>query len=104
MYHLLISDESRLDILESFSWYERCRPGLGKEFEACLDAGFIKIQTTPLHFQKRYKQIRIHFIDRFPFGIHFLVDGDKVRVFGVFHTSRDPKNWTERLRSKSKKD
>lgn len=29
MYQLLISDESRLDILDAFSWYENRRIGLG---------------------------------------------------------------------------
>jgi predicted nucleic acid-binding protein len=30
MYQLLVSDESRLDILDAFSWYESQRLGLGK--------------------------------------------------------------------------
>ena len=98
MYRLLISDESRLDILDAFTWYEGCRPGLGKDFELCLEAGFNQIQRNPLLFQERYKNIRIHFIDRFPYGIHYLIEQDAVKVFGVFHTSRDPVKWIIRLK------
>ncbi len=98
MYNLLISDESRLDIFEAFLWYESCRPGLGEEFELCLEAGLEQVQRNPLIFQKRYKTLRIHFIRRFPYGIHYLLDGNDVKVFGVFHTSRDPKNWSKRLK------
>jgi len=65
MYKLLISDESRLDILDAFSWYESRREGLGSDFEICLDAGFSYVQRNPLLSQKRYKNLRIHFIDRF---------------------------------------
>ena len=41
MYQLLISDESKLDILDAFSWYESRRPGLGKDFGLCLEGGFV---------------------------------------------------------------
>ncbi|MEO6978714.1 MAG: hypothetical protein ABI113_10060 [Mucilaginibacter sp.] len=97
MYDLLISDESRLDILDAFSWYESRREGLGRDFELCLEAGFTQIRRNPLLYQKRYKNLRIHFIDRFPYGIHFMIDEKIVKVFGVFHTSRNPRNWTSRL-------
>ena len=98
MYRLLISDESRLDIFDAFLWYESCGEGLGVDFELCLEAGFEYIQHNPLLSQKRYKKLRIHFIKRFPYGIHYLFDGNDIKVFGVFHTSRDPKNWSKRLK------
>jgi hypothetical protein len=96
-YQLLISDETRLDILDAFSWYESRRPGLGKDFQLCLEAGFNLITRDPSLFQKRYKEVRIHFIERFPYGIHYLVDTDTVKVFGLFHTSRNPTSWKIRL-------
>jgi toxin ParE1/3/4 len=99
MYQLLISDESRLDILDAFAWYESRRTGLGKDFELCLDAGLNQIQRDPLLFQKRYKSIHIYFIDRFPYGIHYLIEKDEIKVFGIFHTSKNPKKWTIRLKS-----
>jgi toxin ParE1/3/4 len=97
MYQLLLSDESRLDILEAFSWYESRRPGLGKDFELCLEAGLNQLQQDPSLFQKRYKNLRIYFIDRFPYGIHYLIEQNTVKVFGVFHTSRNPVKWKIRL-------
>ena len=101
MYQLLISDESRLDILDAFSWYESKRIGLGKEFEFCLEVGFNQIQKDPLLFQKRYRVPHIYFIERFPYGIHYLIEENSVKVFGVFHTSRDPGKWVIRLKSKN---
>lgn len=50
MHQLLISDESRLDILDAFSWYESRRPGLSKDFELCLEAGLSQIKRDPLLF------------------------------------------------------
>jgi hypothetical protein len=99
MYELLISDESRLDILDAFSWYESRRAGLGKDFELCLEAGLNYVQRNPLLSQKRYKNLHIHFIERFPYGIHYLVEKNTIKVFGIFHTSRNPAKWIIRLRT-----
>lgn len=99
MFQLLISDESRLDILDAFAWYEGRREGLGKDFELCLEAALNTIKRDPSLFQKRYKNLRIHFIDRFPYGIHYLVEENTIKVFGVFHTSRNPVSWKIRLKS-----
>jgi len=96
---LLISDESRLDILDAYSWYESRKEGLGKDFELCLETGLTHIQQEPLLFQKRYKNLRIHFIKRFPYGIHYLIEKDTIKVFGVFHMSISPRNWSIRLKS-----
>jgi toxin ParE1/3/4 len=100
MYRLLLSDETRLDILDAFSWYEIRKAGLGKDFEFCLEAGFNQISRDPSLFQKRYKDLRIYFIDRFPYGIHYLVEENTIKVFGVFHTSRNPTHW--KIRSNPK--
>ncbi len=96
-YQLLVSQEARLDIFDAFLWYENQKDNLGFEFELALEEGFQKIVVSPLAFQKQYDNIHIHFIDRFPYGIHYLIDDDFVRVFGVFHTRRDPSKWKERF-------
>jgi toxin ParE1/3/4 len=83
-YKLMISDESRLDILDAFSWYESRLNGLGKEFELCLDKGFQTIQQNPLLFQIRYKKLHIHFIEKFPFGIHYLVEDNLIKYLECF--------------------
>ncbi len=97
-YQLLISDETRLDIFDGFLWYEQQREGLGFDFELCLEAGLAYIQRNPLSRQIKYDEIRIHFIQKFPYGVHYLVEKDIVRILGVFHTRKDPKSWRERLK------
>jgi hypothetical protein len=36
-------------------------------------------------------------IRRFPFAIFYEYAGTKVTVYAVFHTSRDPEKWRNRL-------
>ena len=97
-FQLLISDEASLDIADAFLWYELQREGLGKKFEICLEAGLNKIIANPKLFQDKYKSVRVHYIERFPFGIHYLIDGNFIKVIAVFHTARNPKSWIERLK------
>jgi len=97
-YRLLVSQEARLDIFDAFLWYENQRDNLGFEFEISLDRSFQNIVKNPLAFQNHYDEVRICFIDRFPYGIHYVIDdGQIIRVFGVFHTSLDPNKWKGRF-------
>ncbi|MEO5572203.1 MAG: type II toxin-antitoxin system RelE/ParE family toxin [Bacteroidia bacterium] len=97
-FELLISEEAALDIEDAFRWYQMQRDGLGKDFELCLEAGLNRILRNPKHFQKKYKIVRVHFIERFPYGIHYLTEERLIKVVGVFHTARNPKSWDERIK------
>jgi toxin ParE1/3/4 len=96
-YQLLISDESRLDILDAFSWHEIQREGLGKDFELCLEAGLHELQRNPMSFQKKYREVHVYYITRFPYGVYYLVDANRIKVMAVSHTSRKPQSWVKRL-------
>jgi plasmid stabilization system protein ParE len=96
-YSLVLSDEAYYDILDACLWYESARDGLGKDFELCIEAEINSLLRNPLQYQVKYKEIRIAYIERFPYGIHFIIDKKLIRVIAVFHTSRDPENWEERL-------
>ena len=89
--------EALFDVEEIVLWYEEQREGLSYDFELCLEVGIHEIQRNPDAFQKRYKSVKIRFIQRFPFGIHYIIEENKIIVLGVFHTSRSPKNWFERI-------
>lgn len=95
-YSLVISDEARLDILYSYIYYQEQKEGLGDVFEKSIDKGIKTILDNPFLFQIRYLNIRIHFTNKFPFGIHYAIYGNVIRIFAVYHTSRDPISWIER--------
>lgn len=44
---------------------------MGFDFELCLEAALEKVKRHPLHFQIRYDNIRIHFLERFPLASIF---------------------------------
>ncbi|MEO6167607.1 MAG: hypothetical protein ABIO46_14460 [Chitinophagales bacterium] len=95
-YSLLISAFAELDLLDAMTWYEEQRTGLGSELELSLDAAFSFIQRNPLGFQIRYDDVRIAFINRFPYGVHFVIEKNHIMVIGIYHTSRNPERWFAR--------
>ena len=97
MYRIQFTKEALFDIETVVLWYEEQRIGLSYDFELCLEAEIEEVLRNPEAFQKRYKQVKIRFISRFPYGIHYVNIENEITVIGVFHTSRSPKNWSKRL-------
>jgi len=97
MHRIRFVKEALFDVEDIVIWYEEQRIGLSYDFELCLEAGLHEISRNPDAFQKKYKNIKIRFISRFPYGIHYRFEKDEIVVIGVFHTSRSPKNWSIRL-------
>ena len=102
MGQLYFINEAVLDVEEIIIWYEKQRVGLSYDFELCLEAGINEISRLPSSFQKRYKIVKIKFISRFPYGIHYIVKEKQIVIIGVFHTSQSPKNWEYRLNNQHK--
>ena len=97
MYKLKFTTEALFDIEDIVLLYEEQRLGLSHDFELCLEAGIEEVLRNSEAFQKRYKSIKIRFISRFPYGIHYIFIENEITVIGVFHTSRSPNNWSKRL-------
>jgi plasmid stabilization system protein ParE len=97
MHRIRFVKEALFDVEDIVIWYEEQRIGLSYDFELCLEAGLDEISRNPDAFQKKYKNVKIRFISRFPYGIHYQLEKDGIVVIGVFHTSRSPKNWNKRL-------
>lgn len=97
MHNVHFTKKALFDIEAIVLWYENQRLGLSYDFELCLESGVEEVLRNPEAFQKRYKQVKIRFISRFPYGIHYVFIENEITVIGVFHTSRSPKNWSKRL-------
>ena len=93
MYSLLISEEATWDVSEAVDWYHNLDRKLSSKLQYEITLGFEIIQKTPLSFQTKYKNVRIYYCKTFPYGIHYLLEKETIKILAVFHTSRDPKNW-----------
>jgi toxin ParE1/3/4 len=96
IYSLSIAEAAENDIREAFLWYEKQKEGLGKRFEERINKAVESIQRNPVKTQIRYNNVRIFFLAKFPFGIHFQVIENHILIVAVFHTSQDPEKWNTR--------
>lgn len=96
-YILIVEDEAELDTLEAFNWYEIEKNGLGEDFVTETENCILNIQNNPLQYQIIYKNIRRALLHKFPYGIFYILEDDKVFVISVTHLKRHPKNWRKRI-------
>ena len=94
---LVIAAEAEHDIVEAYAWYEGRRAGLGEEFLSCVDACIQVICRMPEMHAVVHEGYRRGLVRRFPYAVFYEYTNDRVTVYGVFHTSRDPQKWRQRL-------
>jgi len=96
-YEVIISLAAALDIEQAVSWYDHQSEGLGDRLKSNLYESLTIIGDNPLICAKRYRDVRVRYLKSFPYGIHYLIEENQVKVFGFFHTKRNPNMWIRRL-------
>jgi len=91
-YNLTILPKALNDIKQIALWYDSKQKGLGTKFISYLKKEIYYIQSNPLQFQSRYKNIRVCNTRKFPYSIHFSIQKHKIIIKAVFHTSRNTEN------------
>ncbi len=82
----------RADLQSAYDRYEDELPGLGGEFHEEFLRAYRKLGRQPFLYAVRFSGIRRLNLDRFPYGIFYIVKAEEVRVLAVLHGSRETKN------------
>ena len=98
---LIVRPEAEADALEAFQWYNEQAPGLGQQFLGELDRTFQAIQSNPLLQGKVHRELRRALLRRFPYGVFYAVESQRLVVIAILHTARDPELWRERAKNAS---
>ena len=97
MTHTLsVLPEAQAELLEAFHWYEERSKGLGAEFFRTVQACMSSIERNPEMYPFVYHDIRRALLRKFPFGIFYVIDQQRIAVLACFHSKRDPDKWRER--------
>ncbi len=94
---LVIAPEAELDIVRAYVWYEGRRAGLGEEFLSSVDACLESIRRRPEMYPVVHEDYRRSLIPRFTYTVFYEQSEPTVTIYAVFHTSRDPDRWLQRL-------
>src|SRR4051812_48587655 len=95
-YDLVFHTEVETDVSEAYNWYEDKEEGLGERFLIELVGCYKKLQDHPEFYSKSSKHYRKLIVNYFPYLIAYEVGKNKVSVYAVFHTSRNPKEILKR--------
>lgn len=95
-YRIQIDEEALSDIQEATEWYNEQLQGLGSRFLKQIKSQINSLKTDAEIYTNRYADVRCMLIKKFPFMVHYIIDGLTVKVFAVLHTSRNPKIWENR--------
>jgi plasmid stabilization system protein ParE len=94
---LIVAPEVERDLAEAYAWYESQRVGLGEDFLDCVDACVAAVLRMPEMQAKVHEQYRRALVRRFPYAVFYRYSARPVAVYAVFHASRDPDKWRQRL-------
>jgi toxin ParE1/3/4 len=92
------TEEATQDLAEAIQWYGEQKKGLDDDFVLCLKVAFDQIKRNPLAFQLKSNQTRVALLHRFPYKVIFKIYGTTIKIYGVFHHSRNPKFIRKRLK------
>jgi toxin ParE1/3/4 len=85
--------EAELEIADACCWYEKNKPGLGKEFLDELDDCIELVLNNPFHYAVKFSErYRFAVLKRFPYSVAFRIDDDQdfIMIISVFHQHRNP--------------
>jgi plasmid stabilization system protein ParE len=102
-YILTFRPEVEEDAVFGYLWYEDKATGLGKDYLRLVYACSGKILRNPLMYRKVHGEFRRGLLKKFPYAIYFRIEGNKVIVFGLFHSARNPENIEDSLDDRDNK-
>lgn len=90
-------EAAQTELDEAFNWYELQQVNLGIQFLTEFDAAIRRVIVYPKSYALLGSDIRRCLIKRFPYGILYGIDGDRIVIVAVAHLHRMPNYWVGRL-------
>ncbi len=92
-FKLYYFDEVEHDIDSAKLWYYDQNPdtNLEQRFANAIKETILKLQKNPFIYYPAFENIRIAHPKFFPYGVHFLIDDDKMEILiiAVLHNKQD---------------
>lgn len=80
-------------------YYEEIRDRLGLEFAGEVGSAIERIVSFPLAWRFITKSSRRCLVNRFPFGVVYMIRENEVVILAVMHQSHKPNYWMDREKS-----
>ncbi|MDO9390843.1 MAG: type II toxin-antitoxin system RelE/ParE family toxin [bacterium] len=87
---------AQAELDEAFEWYEQQAVGLGGEFLDEFNQSIRLTVSFPQMFEQTEGGLRRCLIPRFPYGIFYGIEDDKIVIVAVAHLRKKPGYWIGR--------
>jgi plasmid stabilization system protein ParE len=92
-FKVSIEPQAVQEIETAFAWYESRNAGLGSTFLKTVAAATERLQRSANQFKlERAKYRRIH-LTKFPYALHYTIEGTQVLVLACLHARQNPALW-----------
>jgi hypothetical protein len=89
--------EAEAEFVEAIAYYESCESGLGLDFATEVHAAIQRIRAFPMAWQVMEGDIRRALVHRFPYGLLYTPEEDRIWIIAVMNLHRQPHYWQDRL-------
>ncbi|MFV8392304.1 type II toxin-antitoxin system RelE/ParE family toxin [Flavobacterium sp. LB2P6] len=89
---LILKTNAAIEIENTIAYYALINKDLAKRIEKEIRFGFKAIAENPESFQCRYFEIRIFWLDRFPYGLYYIWENSEISILAFWHTKEDIAN------------
>lgn len=96
-FQLIVKPKAEEDIELGRDYYNAIRTQLGRDYLLELDRSFELILSNPFRRAAEFKEVRRLHLQRFPYVISRLVEGELIVVIAVTHNRRQSREWKSRL-------
>ena len=88
-YKLTLKTTASIEIENVVAYYAAINIKLAKNLQSEIRRGFQYIVLYPESLQCRYDNIRIFWIENFPYGIYYFFDKEEVFIVAFWHEKED---------------
>ena len=98
MKRLTYLSVAEIELVEAAQFYDEREAGLGKKFLDAVAEATEKIRRAPERWSFYEKPVRGYRVMPFPYRLLYRDLPDPIQIVAVFHLSRRPGSWKERLK------
>jgi plasmid stabilization system protein ParE len=88
--------DAEVELNEAIEWYEVREPGLGLDFATQVHAAVQRALAFPFAWQEMGPEIRRALVHRFPYGVLYVAEPERLLIVAVMHLHRQPDYWRNR--------
>ena len=92
-YKLIFTPEAREDVKAAAKYYNGQLPGLGRKFKTDVKQQLSLLKQNPFTRSIRYDNVRFALLNKFPYSIHYSINGKDIMIYAVICDYRNPKEY-----------